>query len=203
MAMRGDKGRNKVKGRIGPALYSVMEPGDDVLAGVLAESGPGPRFDLLAGLASVGLAIVSLYDLSGPGLNRVAGLDLSAVSFIGWLVTALISVARKPVFIAVTQRSLICYRVSRLDHSPVRLLFRGPPSSVRITGSGRGLLRSSVRYTGPGAGEHGLRLTIRRPWRCDLEAVLTTLQLAGAAVDVASRDAILPQLPQVTPPSRT
>src|ERR1022692_743440 len=201
MAMRGDKARNKIKGRIGPALYSVMEPGDDVVAGVLAETGPGPRFDLLAGLASVGLAIVSLYYLSGPGLNRVAGLDLSAVSFIGWLVTALISVARKPVYIAVSQRSLICYRVSRLDHAPVRLLFRAPPGSVRITGSGPGLLRSSVRYSGPGAGEHGLRLTTRRPWRGDLDEVLTTLVLAGAAVDVVSRVAIMPQLPQVPPPT--
>jgi hypothetical protein len=198
--VKGDKARNKIKGRIGPALYSAMEPGDDVVAGVLAEAGSGPRLDLLAGLIAVSMAIVGVYDLSGSGLSRIAGLDFGTMNLIVWLLTALTFVARKPVFVAVTQRSLICYRVSRLGRSPVQLLFRVPPSSVRITGSGRGLLRSSVRYSGPGAGENGLRLTVLRFWRGDLDEVLTTLQLAGAAIDIAGSVAVLPQ---VMPPAQS
>lgn len=200
--MWGDKGRNKIKGRIGPALYSVMETGDDVLAGVLAEVTLGPLVDVPIAFAGTCSLIVALYDVFGPGLSQ-AGAVATAASVGLSLVLAAALLMRKHVFIAVTQNSLICYRVSRLDQSAVRLLFVAPPSSVRLTGSGRGLLRSSVRYSGPGTGERGLRLTIVRPWQGDLDEVLTALALAGAAVEVTSGIAIATQLPQVPPLSRS
>ena len=62
--MAGEKVRNKVKGQVGPALYSVLPPGDDAVAGVLAEAGAGFLPDLLAGLATLGLAIAGSYDFS-------------------------------------------------------------------------------------------------------------------------------------------
>lgn len=193
--MKGEAARNKIKGRVGPALYSVMEPGDDIVAGMMTEAGPRPGLDMLAALVAIGIGMGGWFDLFGPGLSPSARAVLGIVSFAAgpWPVITL--VVRKPVFVAVTQRELMCYRMSRFDHAPVRLLFRAPPACVRITGSGRRGLWSSVRYSGPGARNRGLRLNIVWYWRQDLHEVLTALLLAGAAVDISAGVTAPPLVP--------
>jgi hypothetical protein len=192
-AMRGEKARNKVRGRVGPALYSVLEPGEVIVAGVLADAGPRPSLDMLAALAAIGVGIAGTFDLLGSGLTPGARTVLGIVSFTAWLAPAVAAMMRKPVFAAVTQRSLICYRLSRFGHDPVRLLFRAPPDAVHLTDSARrGRLWSAVRYRGPGASKRAVRLSIAWYWRQDLHQVLTALQFAGAAVDVRAGVTALP-----------
>jgi hypothetical protein len=193
-----NKARNKVKGRVGPALYSVLEPGEVIVAGVLTDAGSRPGLDVLAALAAIGVGIAGTFDFLGSGLSPGARAVLGIVSFTAGLQKVVAAMMRKPVFVAVTQRSLICYRLSRLGHAPVRLLFRAPPDLVHITGSAhRGRLWSAVRYRGPEARKRGVRLSIAWYWRQDLHQVLAALQFAGATVDVRAGVTALPVVASV------
>jgi hypothetical protein len=92
----------------------------------------------------------------------------------------------RPVFVAVTQRQLICYRLSRMAGRPVRLLFSAPLAAVRVTPGRRmpvwmGGWRS-IRYDGPGAEGRGLRLAVGWPQRRQLDEVLAALRDRGASV---------------------
>jgi hypothetical protein len=191
-----------VKRRVGPALYQAMEPGDEIVAGTWAMSGCSPAWDVLAGVPGIASGVagsVGLFSNStaSPGLALV-GLGLSP------LILVPLQLGRRPLFIAVTQRQFICYRLSRLGSEPTRLLFCAPLASVRITSLGSGAPRwRSVRYTGPGAGYRDLRLNVYGRWRKDLDEVLAALQAGGAAVEGTPR-AELPgadpgRLPAVSP----
>jgi hypothetical protein len=175
-----------VKRRVGPALYQAMEPGDEIIAGTWAMSGCSPAWDVLAGVPGVASGVVGSVGLfsnstASPGLALV-GLGLSP------LILVPLQLGRRPLFIAVTQRQFICYRLARFGNEPTRLLFCAPLASVRITSLGSALPRwRSVRYSGPGAGDRGLRLNVHGRWRKDLDEVLAALQASGAAVEGAPR----------------
>jgi hypothetical protein len=173
-----------VKRRVGPALYRSMEPGDQIIAGTLAMPGAAPAWDALAALPALAAGIAASLNFFTSASNPTLG----AVADIGVLSTFCLMLPlqfrRGPVFLAATQRQLICYRLSRFGNEPMRPLFCAPLASVRITS-----LRSalppwkSVRYNGPGAGDRGLRLNIHGRWRKDLDEVLAALQTSGAAVE--------------------
>jgi hypothetical protein len=178
-----------VKRRVGPALYQAMEPGDEIIAGTWAMSGCSPAWDVLASVPSVvggAVSSVSLFSTAGsPGLALI-GLGLSPFILVP------LQIGRRPLFVAVTQRQFICYRLSRFGNEPTRLLFCAPLASVRITSLESWAPRwRSVRYTGPGAGDRGLRLNVHGRWRKDLDEVLAALQAGGAAVEGIPR-AVLP-----------
>jgi hypothetical protein len=188
--------REIVKRRVGPALYQVMEPGDQIMAGALATTGPSAIWDLLltlpvlAGTVASGVGLFGSFNppqLIGPFLV-----------FVPFLLAWPLQLRRKPVFIAVTQRQFICYRMSRLGNEPSSLLFSAPLAAVRMTSlRGRMPLWVSVRYSGPGADDHGLRLNTKSHWRKDLNKVMTALQAGGAAVDgpPTGRPALKPGFP--------
>jgi hypothetical protein len=171
-----------VKRRVGPALYQAMEPGDQIMAGTWAMSGCSPAWDVLAGAPGIVSGVVGSVGLfssstASPGLALV-GLGLSP------LILVPLQLGRRPLFIAITQRQFICYRLSRFGNEPTRLLFCAPLASVRITSLGSGTPRwRSVRYSGPGAGDRNLRLNVYGHWRKDLDEVLAALQAGGAAVE--------------------
>jgi hypothetical protein len=175
-----------VKRRVGPALYQVMEPGDQIIAGALAMSGYSPAWDLLAAVPSLAGGVVGSVGLfsnytASPG-PTLAGLGL------GSFILSSLQLQRRPVFVAVTQRQFICYRLSRVGSEPTRLLFRTSLASVRMASLGSWAPRwRSVRYSGPGAGDRGLRLNVHGRWRKDLDEVLAALQATGAAVEGAPR----------------
>jgi hypothetical protein len=92
----------------------------------------------------------------------------------------------RPVFVAVTQRQLICYRLSRITGRPVRLLFSAPLAAVRVTPGHRipvwtGCWRS-IRYEGPGAEGRNLQLTVGWGQRRQLDEVLAAMCARGASV---------------------
>lgn len=174
--------RDVVKSRVGPALYQVMEPGDQIMAGTLAITGPSTAWDLLPvlpGLAGSAAGAAGLF--SSFSFPDVAAAGLGVVPY---LLALPLQFWRRPVFVAVTQRQLICYRMSRLGNEPSRLLFCAPLAGVRMTSLSGGMPPwRSVRYSGPGADGRSLRFNVRGRWREDLNEVLTTLQAGGAAVD--------------------
>lgn len=102
-----------------------------------------------------------------------AGVSLEPFQLLASFLPLVLLIWRRPVFVAVTQRQLICYRLSRNNNAPVRLLFCAPPSSTRVTYLGRlWPTWRSVRYDGPVAEGQGLRLMVGRRWRRDLDEVL-------------------------------
>jgi len=173
--------RETVKRRVGPALYQVMEPGDQIIAGVLVITGPSAAWDLFPALCAVFCGVLGSAGLfssfSPPPI--VAGLGIATV-----LLTLPLQLRRRPLFVAVTQRQLICYRMSKLGTEPSSLLFCAPLTAVRMTRLGGRMPHwASVRYTGPGADDQGLRFNINARWRKDLNDVMTAPQAGGAAVD--------------------
>jgi hypothetical protein len=177
--------RKVIRQRVGPALYQVMEPGDEIMAGMLAMAGLPPLLDMIVGLP---IATFSLASISTGGDMTGGG-----IGFAGFLLTLSMQFLRRPVFVAVTQRQLICYRLARIGNEPVRLLFRAPLTMVRLTGNSRSALRwRSVRYSGPGAERGSLRLNVYGNWRQDLGEVMTALQLGGAAVEAGHGQLPLP-----------
>ena len=188
--------RTALKRKVGPALYRVMEPGDQIVAGTWAMAGPAPAWDALGALPAIAAgvigALVLFGNLSGPWSSSAVGVDLGAISFFLFPLQFL----RKPVFIAVTQRQLICYRLAMMGNDPTRLLFCAPLTAVRVTRAGRGAFRwRAVRYSGPGAEGRSLRLNVRGRWREDLDQVLAALQVGGAGVESVPDRSPPPLLP--------
>jgi hypothetical protein len=185
-----------VKRRVGPALYEVMEPGDQIMAGTLAMTGPSPAWELLLALPALAGAVAGAANLFG---NLSLPLLISPVLvFVPFLLAWPLQLSRRPVFVAITQRQFICYGLSRLGNEPSRLLFSTPLTAVRTTVLGGRMPNwKAVRYSGPGAEGRGLRFNVRGRWRRDLTDVLAALQAGGAAVHGAppAQPALDPGLP--------
>jgi hypothetical protein len=165
--------RSTVKRAVGPALYRVMEPGDQVIAGTWAMTGPTPWLDMLTVLPCVFAVAAITTDVTLEPFRELV--NLAPLALLLW---------RRPVFVAVTQRQVICYRLSRMNNAPVRLLFCAPLLSTRVTYLGRSWPRwRSVRYDGPGAEGRSLRLNVAGRWRQDLDEVLAALQAQGGRVE--------------------
>jgi hypothetical protein len=177
-----------MRARIGPALYSVMEPGDQIVAGALTRTGPplwvGQGISLLILPAAIALIAVSLPLGANHGYASAAvGLGV----FLLGIVHSLSLLLPKHVIVAVTRRQLICYRLTVSD-APSRLMFatRLPAGSVT-----RG--HGSLRYTGPDG--KSVRLNVGYPWRGwrqDLREVADALQASGVMVQPAGRVPALP-----------
>ena len=174
--------REAIKRRVSPALYQVMEPDDQIMAGALAMTGPSPAWDALLALPALAGGIAGAAGLFGSfSPPQVIG---PVLVFIPFLVAWPLQLSRKPVFVAVTQRQFICYAMSRFGNEPSRLLFSAPLEAVRVTNlGGRVPNWRAVRYSGPGADCRGLRFNVSRRWRRDLNEVLAAPQVGPAAVD--------------------
>jgi hypothetical protein len=119
--------REAVRRRVGPALYQVMEPGDQIIAGTWAMSGSAPAWDALAALPAIALGIAGganhFTNVSGPFTNvsgPVFGGAASMSVFFSTLLMLPLQLRRRQVFVAVTQRQFICYRLSRMGNEPTR-----------------------------------------------------------------------------------
>jgi hypothetical protein len=174
--------RDIVKRRVGPALYEAMEPGDQIIAGALAMTGPSPAWELLLALPALAGGVAGAAGLfSSLSPPQLLG---PVLVFVPFLFAWPLQLRRKPVFAAVTQRQFICYGMSRFGHEPSRLLFSAPLAAVRVTNLGGRMPNwGAVRYSGPGIDGRSLRLNASRRWRKDLNEVLVALQVGGAAVD--------------------
>jgi hypothetical protein len=169
--------RQAMKGRVEPELDRIMGSDEQVTVGVLAARGPFPEWGdllwlLLLLLACVNLAVVVRAGLSAhlPGLLRAG----TPVLLLGGAMERL---SRRPVFLVVTNRRIICLRLSRIANRPVgRPVFIASigaatliPAQTILPGHG------AARYRGPGASPRGLRLMARGGWRQDLAQAIAAL----------------------------
>ncbi len=189
MGKRAERGKARVKQRAGLWLYRVMWPGERIVAGVRAEAAPFQLPVLAIRLAALGLSlawgvlatihlVVLLSSQQAPGPSPfMPFLVVPAV-----LATQLSTWLVRPVFIAVTDRQVICYRLSFFDQQPSRLLFAVPLAEVRVTRYRQGRWFASLRCEAPEGGKvRRRRLTVARVWQPDLDALLTALTPAEPA----------------------
>jgi hypothetical protein len=166
---------------VSPALNAVMEPGDEVVADMLAKTGPTLALDLAAATALVALAVVP-FALSGWRFAHSAGSPdvpggVLAVCGILWPLPLWL---RKPVIVVVTRKQLICFQLLRTKPSaPRQILFAVPLTPGSITRS-----RWSLRYTGPDGKTIRLN-TESLAWhaRRDMNEVVAALQANGVIVE--------------------
>jgi hypothetical protein len=160
-----------------PAILSVMEPGDRIIATMRGTE----RFRLVLGmLASVVLGV-------GWFLAVVFSHENFAVAVPVFIVAAAVNLVvwsrQKPCFVAITERLLICHGVTWLVGKPTRLLFTAPLPTVSVTTGNRNpLLGTAFRYHGPGVSSRGLNLTVGSRSEEFLGLVLAALRAGGATV---------------------
>jgi hypothetical protein len=162
----------KIRRRVGPALYQVMEPGEQILAGTFGWTGHWGGWDSIGAAAGLafGTAGVPLHLFDVP-----AGMLLAAFP-------SLLLNRRRYVFLAVTDRQLICLQTYRSGW-PHKVLFRTARETVQMRGGPRRRLWRSVRYLGLDTKTQDLRLSAGGAWRQDLDDLVGILQAAGIPVD--------------------
>jgi len=167
----------ETKRYVGPALHGVMEPGERILAGTCAMTGWRWR-ELCVAVGLSGWAVLTVPLLGHLSPLGILLLGLAPILLVPFYV---LDTTRRRVFIAITDRQLICVSLRRLLAGRVR--FHVPIGSFRIRRAvSRGRYRS-LTYVGPGAPASGLRVTATGKSRGDMKDVVTVLQAAGVVVD--------------------
>jgi hypothetical protein len=157
------------------ALRHELQPGEHIAAGTPAISGPS-RWGMAALLAAaLALVAAGLVNLLGPQPGLLPdGPVIGALPLLGLGIQFL----PRPVYVAVTERRLICCRLSRLRSAPGRLAFAAPLADLSIAGYRSGTFGSSMQCEAPG--QERIRLSIRRPQRQEWAAVDLALARSGA-----------------------
>jgi hypothetical protein len=171
----------ETKRSVGPVLNAVMEPGEQILAGSLAVTGWWRWREACIGL---GLSCPAL--LAGPlpvlgHASPLGSLLLGTLLPILLLPLFVLDVTRRNVFVAVTDRQLIC--LSMRNMTPSRVRFHVPIGSFQIRKVMSRNRYRSLAYAGPGVRTPRLRVTATGRWRQDMDEVTETLQAAGVPVD--------------------
>jgi hypothetical protein len=179
----------RVRAGVSPELNSVMEPGDQVVADMLAQTGPSVAIDLavslclvIAGLGAIALSTWRL--VHGEG-----GTDwLGGVAVVGGLLALVPQWLRRQVFVVITRRQVICYRLGRSDTSgiPRQMMFAVPIQSGFFARS-----HWSLRYTGPDGKAIRFNSGWTRKSRQDLNNVVAALEASGSVVDPARQPPLI------------
>lgn len=160
-----------------PAIRSVMEPGDRIVATM---RGTERSRQILGMLVTVVLGVGWFLAVVSSNENFAVAVPVfiaaAAVNLVVWS-------RQKPCFIAITERLLICHGVTWLLGKPTRLLFTAPLPAVNVTvGNRNPLLGTAFRYHGPGVPSRGLNLTVGSRSEEFLGLVLPALRAGGASV---------------------
>jgi hypothetical protein len=175
--------QTRTRRRVGPALFSVMAPGEQILAGALGWTGRRRGAEIVGGYVVLALYVTLVYPFQL--LGSIAALSSAAAKvllFAAAWACALISLRHRWVFLAVTDRQLIWVRSPGSAqpwawiHAPLDVIrLRGGPSSA--------VLRStSVVVRAPGLPPAGLQFSAAGPWRQDLDQFVAEMQTAGFRV---------------------
>jgi hypothetical protein len=187
--------QSATKRSVGPALYRVMEPGEQILAGAFGRVGrlhPWAAWATFVTWTVGALVTAPFLDLIPRPLPVTELLGMSVVIVMTPTLTAEVGLHRG-VFLAVTDRQLICVRMRQ--GAPVRprkigprtaVRFHVPLESVRLRTWPGGERSTSVTYLGPGVRKSGLRVTTTGIWREDLDEVVSALRARAVPVDVLS-----------------
>jgi hypothetical protein len=161
--------------RKNPALLQILEPGDRIVAGMVASEGSWLLISTL-----VTLVLVLAFFLAAV-ITHDAHVYLPLLIASGVVSTAVQS-RQKVYFVVITERELICHGLARFAWRLTRLLFTAPLPAAHVTVGAQTPLGKSVRYRGPGPQRQGLHLYVGNRSAGDLEEVLAALQTGGASV---------------------
>ena len=161
--------------RNSPALLQILEPGDRIVAGMVASEG----FWLLISTLVTPVLVLAFF--------LAAVITHDAHVYVPLLIAAVVvntavQSRQKPYFVVVTERELICHRLARFAWRLTRLLFTAPLPAAHVTVGAQTPLGKSVRYWGPGPQRQRLHLYVGSRSAGDLEEVLAALQAGGASV---------------------
>jgi hypothetical protein len=181
MAFPAVSQRMRIRARVSPALYSAMEPGDQVVADMVAQTGPSIAIDLAVSLCLVLASLADLALCTWRLVHGEGGADpLGATAIFGGVLALVPLWLRKPVFVVVTRRQVFCYRLNRFDTSgtPREMMFAVSLPSASITRT-----RWSLRYTGPDGKAIRFNSGWTRKSRQDLNDVVAALEASGNMVE--------------------
>jgi hypothetical protein len=168
--------RAAVKRRAEEALRRELQPGEHVVAGAAGTCDPS-RWGTAALLAAaLALAAAGLVSFAGPQPGLLSG-PLPGGLALPLLILGIHFLPRS-MYVAVTDRRLICCRLSRLGSTPRQLAFAVPLADLRIVNYRSGKRESSVRCEIPG--HKRIRLAVGRAGRNDFAGVDMALARLGA-----------------------
>jgi hypothetical protein len=164
--------RVALKRRAEETLRHDLQPGERIAAGSAVTSDPS-RWGAAA-------LLVAALALTAAGLASLLGrLPADPVSALALPVLGLgIQFLPRPMYIAVTDRQLICYRLSRLRTTLGRPAFAVPFADLRIVNYRSGKYGTSIRCEIPG--RKPMLLNVSRAGRKDFAEVDMVLARSGA-----------------------
>jgi hypothetical protein len=173
--------RTSLRARVSPALFAATEPGDQVVADMLAQTGPTMAIDLALSLIVVAGGLAESAVLIWRLVHGYGGTDpLGGALIFAGLLGAALALRRKQVFLVVTRRQFICFGLGR-SGTASRLMFAVPIQSGSITRT-----RWSVRYTGPDGKTIRFNTNpLARRWRGDVGEVVAALEAGGPTIEPA------------------
>jgi hypothetical protein len=161
-----------LKRRAEEALRHDLQPGERIAVGSAVTSDPSRWGAAALLVAALVLTAAGLANLVGPlPAGPVIALALPIVG-LG------IQVLPRPMYVAVTGRRLICYRLSRLRSTPGRPAFAVPLAELRIVSYRSGKYGTSIRCEIPG--RKPMMLHVGRAGRKDFAEVDMVLARSGA-----------------------
>jgi hypothetical protein len=165
-------GRTAVSRQAEEVLRHELQTGEHVASSAEVTSDPS-RWAVAAFLAlAIAVTAVGLVSLFGPLPGPSAGGIPAPLLVVGILFL------RRPMFVVVTNKRLICLRLSRFRRAPRQLAFAVPLAEVRIVKYRPGKYASSIQCEIPG--HKRTRLNVGRAGRKDLDKVEEALSRAGA-----------------------
>ena len=179
-----ERAKQKVQRRVGPALYSVMRPDEAIVAGFPAVTGPPIIIDVAIALAVAGGGLWAIFGSAPVGGPQSILFLLGALSAVSWIL-------RRHMFIAVTTSQVIWVRTSKINGLPFGEVRTAPLDAVGFATGMRVLGEQAVRYSWPGRRRRLIHVS--RFWRADMAEGLSTLRVAGAAVDSPDPIAFAPR----------
>jgi hypothetical protein len=156
-------------------LQAELEPGEHIVADMAATSDPSLWY---LALLPVALAMVAagLADLFGSQPVPRADRALSALAAL--ILGLAIQFAGRPVYVAVTDRRLVCRRMSRVRRGPEHAIFEVSLADLRVASYRFGKYQSFIRCQGPG--HQRIRLAVSRAGRGDFANFNVMLARSGA-----------------------
>lgn len=154
------------------ALRHDLQPGERIAAGSAVTSSPsrwGAAAMLAVALTVTGAGLASLLGLMTAGPVIALALPVLGLG---------IQFLPRPMYVAVTDRRLICCRLSRLRSTPGRPAFAAPLTDLRIVNHRSGKYGVSIRCEIPG--RKPILLRVGRAGRKDFAEVDMVLARSGA-----------------------
>jgi hypothetical protein len=179
--------RAQLHAEVSLLLGRDIEPGEYVMAGAYGQAGPAYRWArplafIVAACwaASYGYFSYQFFAAGQSSPNPAAVFAANAA-----LVLIAAASWRRPIYLALTTRSLYVVRVRPMGRKPASAVSRTPVAAVTWTVTRSSPWQRRVRFNGPGLPATGLCLVTAGDWRADLDQLITALRASKSQPQAA------------------